>query len=117
LRLSGPAKEGIVERTRRQETPSYPARAAKEAMTNAVVHRDYARIGTEIRIRIHPERLVSMSPGALPLGVTTESLRRDPHRSERRNPLIAETCFIDYWVERYGTGTTRMIELCHAAGL
>lgn len=117
LRPSARATVDVVERTRRQETPTYPELAVKEAVTNAVVHRDFARIGTEVQIRIYPERLVIMSPGALPSGVTTESLRQDPHRSERRNPLIAETCFIDYWVERYGTGTTRMIELYHEAGL
>jgi ATP-dependent DNA helicase RecG len=109
--------DDVVERTRRQETPTYPELAIKEAITNAVVHRDYARVGAEVQLRMYADRLVLMSPGPLPSAVTAESLRQDPHRSERRNPLLAEICFIDYWVERYGTGTTRMIELCRAAGL
>jgi ATP-dependent DNA helicase RecG len=66
---------------------------------------------------MYPDRLVIMNPGGLMPGLTTEQLREDPHRSEKRNPLIAEACFLDYWVERYGTGTTRMIEQCRAAGL
>ncbi len=49
--------------------------------------------------------------------VTLEAPHRTPHRSERRNPLVAATLFIDYLVERYGTGTSRIIEACRAAGL
>ena len=109
--------DDVIERTRRQETSGYPDLAIKEAITNAVVHRDYTRVGTEVQLRMYSDRLVLMSPGALLTGITPEMLRQDPHRSERRNPLVAEICFIDYWVERYGTGTTRMLELCREARL
>jgi len=109
--------EDVVRRTQRRETPSFPILAVKEAVTNAVVHRDYTRVGAEVQIRMYPDRLVIMNPGGLMPGLTIEQLREDPHRSEKRNPLIAEVCFMDYWVERYGTGTTRMIQQCQAAGL
>jgi ATP-dependent DNA helicase RecG len=102
---------------RRREALQYPVHALREAITNAVVHRDYMRAGAEVEVKMFPDRLVVSNPGGLLPGVTVEALRQAPHRSERRNPLIAATLFADYWVERYGTGTTRMIELCRAASL
>lgn len=119
FRVSGRAASGVgvAERSMRTETMPYPVLALREAITNAVVHRDYMRPGAEVEVKMFADRLVVSNPGGLLPGVTIEALRQSPHRSERRNPLVAATLFADYWVERYGTGTTRMIELCRAAGL
>jgi ATP-dependent DNA helicase RecG len=70
-----------------------------------------------VEVKIFPDRLVITNPGTLMPGLTVEELRHDPHPSRRRNPLIAEVAAIDYWVERAGTGTTRMIKVCRGAGL
>lgn len=101
----------------RRERAPYPVAALREAVTNAVVHRDYLRAGAEVEVKMFADRLVIANPGGLLPGVTLEALRRSPHRSERRNPLVAATLFTDYLVERYGTGTTRILEACRAAGL
>jgi ATP-dependent DNA helicase RecG len=74
-------------------------------------------VGSEVEVKIYPDRLVIQNPGSLMPGLTTEDLKRDPHPSRKRNPLIAEVASYDYWIERAGTGTTRMIELCKKAGL
>ncbi len=101
----------------RAERPPYPPAALREAVTNAVVHRDYLRPGADVEVKLFADRLVVANPGGLLLGITLASLREAPHRSERRNPLVAAALFMDYRVERYGTGTTRIIEACRAAGL
>lgn len=108
---------GGVERAARRERAPYPAAALREAVVNAVVHRDYLRAGAEVEVKMFADRLVVSNPGGLLPGVTLEAPRRSPHRSEWRNPLVAATLFTDYLVERYGTGTTRIIEACRAAGL
>lgn len=107
----------IMERTRRHESQPYPELALKEAITNAVVHRDYTVIGSEVEIKMYPDRIVITNPGPLLPGLTPDVLKEDPHPSRRRNPLVAEVAAMDYWIERAGTGTTRMIELCGDAGL
>lgn len=106
-----------IDRTRRREAPSFAERAILEALANALVHRDYTRLGAEIEVKMYPDRIMILSPGGLLPNVRIEDLTKDPHRSERRNPLIARVCYYDYVVERYGTGTLRMIEACREAGL
>lgn len=101
----------------RVERPQYPLVAIREALINALVHRDYMRRGSDIEVKMFPDRLVISNPGGLLRGMTLSELRQTPHRSERRNPLIASTCFLVYLVERYGTGTTRIVSECAKAGL
>lgn len=112
-----PSSSGGLDGASRRERVPYPAAALREAVTNALVHRDYLRAGAEVEVKMFADRLVIANPGGLLPGVTLEALRRAPHRSERRNPLVAATLFTAYLVERYGTGTTRIIEACRTAGL
>ena len=106
-----------AERLKRHEAVTYPELALKEAITNALIHRDYSVPGSDVEVKIYRERLVIQNPGSLMPGVTTEDLKKDPHPSRRRNPLLADVASKDHWVEQAGTGTTRMLELCVAAGL
>lgn len=66
----------------------YPARAIKEAITNAVIHRDY-RLNADIQVRIFVDRIEVESPGALPGVVTSKNIREIG--SVVRNPLIVST--------------------------
>lgn len=66
----------------------YPARAIKEAITNAVIHRDY-RLNADIQVRIFDDRIEVESPGALPGIVTSKNIREIG--SVPRNPLIVST--------------------------
>jgi ATP-dependent DNA helicase RecG len=117
LSEGGAASDSGFDHVRRREAPPFAERAVLEAIANAVVHRDYTRLGAETEVKMYPDRIVVLSPGGLLPGMTIEDLSRDPHRSERRNPLIARACYYDYVVERYGTGTLRMIEASREAGL
>lgn len=104
--------EGKLERSERWE---YPLDAVREAITNAVCHRDYAASGN-VQVRIFDHSLAVWNPGGLPAGLTVEDLRR-PHESKPRNKLIADAFFLIKYVEQFGTGIRRMIDDCRAAGL
>jgi ATP-dependent DNA helicase RecG len=67
-------------------------------------------------VRIFDDRLEVWNPGALPPELSLEALRRT-HRSVPRNRLIAHALFLIKFIEQWGTGTLRMIEVCREAGL
>jgi ATP-dependent DNA helicase RecG len=104
-----------IEGLEREERWEYPLAALREAVTNAICHRDYRDAGN-VQVRIFDDRLEVWSPGLLPPEVSIESLRRT-HRSVPQNRLIAYVFFLIKFVEQWGTGTLRMIEACQAAGL
>ncbi len=99
----------------REDVWEYPLEAVREALVNAVCHRDYEDSGS-IQLRIYDDRLEVWNPGALPAGVTVADLHRE-HDSVRRNPRLAEALFLAGLVEKWGTGTLRMIAACRSAGL
>lgn len=80
-------------------------------MANAIVHRDYT-CPSDIQIRLEDDSLEVWSPGELPPPLQPESLY-NPHTSVLRNPLIAQAFYFANIIERWGTGTTRIIDLCH----
>jgi ATP-dependent DNA helicase RecG len=102
-------------RPEREIVPEYPTEAVREAITNAVCHRDYTSTGT-VQVRIYDDRLEVWNPGTLPYGLTFEDLYRE-HISHPRNRLIAAAFFRARLIERWGTGTIRMIQECEAANL
>lgn len=99
----------------RDERWEYPLDAVREAITNAVCHRDYADAGN-VQVRIFDHGLEVWNPGALPAGLTVDDLRRN-HESKPRNKLIARAFFLIRYIEQFGTGTGRMIEECRKAGI
>jgi ATP-dependent DNA helicase RecG len=100
---------------KRTEQWEYPLEAVREAITNAVCHRDYASSGN-VQVRIFDHSLVVSNPGSLPDGLTVEDLRK-PHESKPRNKLIADVFFLIKYIEQFGTGIRRMIDACRNAGL
>jgi ATP-dependent DNA helicase RecG len=90
-------------------------KAVREAVVNAVAHRDYAS-NASVQIMLFADRLEVWNPGDLPAGLTPDKLRK-PHASIPRNPLIAEPLFWVRYIEKLGTGTLDMISLCDEAGL
>ena len=96
--------------TQRVETWEYPIEAVREAITNAVCHRDYETSGN-VQIRIFDDRIEILGCGHLPEPLTPQDLRKK-HRSIPRNPLIAKCFFLIKIIEEWGTGTNRMIEEC-----
>jgi ATP-dependent DNA helicase RecG len=105
----------ITGRAEREEIWEYPQEAIREAVVNAICHRDYEDSGN-VQIRILDDRLEIWNPGTLPPGLTVESLR-GTHPSRPRNSLIAECFYLIKYIEQWGTGTNRIIRLCKEAGL
>jgi ATP-dependent DNA helicase RecG len=101
--------------TERVESYDYPIEAIREAITNAICHRDY-RISSNVQLRIFDDRIEIWGCGPLPKPLTIEDLKQD-HESIRRNPLIAQSLFMVGYIERWGTGTQRIIESCLEANL
>ncbi len=100
----------------RQDDPLYPPEALREAVANALCHRDYGARGGSIGIAIYDDRLEISSTGILPFGLTLDDLRR-PHASRPWNPLIAQTFHRRGIIETWGRGTLKIIELTERAGL
>ena len=96
-------------------TYELPPDAIAEAIVNAIAHRDY-NSNASVEVRLFADRLEVWNPGTLPGTLTLESLHRD-HPSVPFNPLIAESLYLARYIEKAGSGTQRMIELCLEAGL
>jgi hypothetical protein len=92
-----------------------PPDAIGEAIVNAIAHRDY-HSNASVEVRLFADRLEIWNPGSLPGTLELEDLRHD-HASVPNNPLIAEPLYLARYIERAGSGTQAMIELCREAGL
>ena len=100
----------------REDKPLYPMEALREAIANALCHRDYGLRGGSIGIGVFDDRLEITNTGTLPPGITIEELTR-PHTSQLRNDLIADVFYRRGIIEQWGRGTLKMIELTEEAGL
>ncbi|MGD1152747.1 MAG: ATP-binding protein [Syntrophales bacterium] len=96
-------------------TYELPPDAIGEAVVNAIVHRDY-HSNASVEVRLFSDRLEVWNPGRLPGTLTFDDLRHD-HPSVPNNPLIAESLYLTRYIEKAGSGTQRMIELCREADL
>src|SRR6266568_2142448 len=92
-----------------------PPEVVREAIVNAVAHRDYTSNGS-VQVMLFSDRLEVWNPGTLPPSLTLEKLRH-PHGSVPGNPLLAEPLYLTKYIERMGTGTGDMIQRCRLAGL
>jgi len=92
-----------------------PRLAVREAIVNAVAHRDYVS-HAGVQVMLFADRLEVWNPGRLPAGITLDSLRRE-HPSIPHNPLISNSLFLTHYIERAGYGTLDMIALCRKAGI
>ena len=98
----------------RAEQLDYPALAVREALVNAVAHRDYQLQGRQIEIRMFDDRLEIISPGGLPGYITLDNIV-DEHFS--RNPRIVNALYYWGYIEELGLGVDRMIQAMTDAGL
>lgn len=99
----------------REEIWDYPLNALREAVINAVCHRDYT-ISSHIQIRIYDDKLMVWSPGDLPFGITLEDLFK-PHSSVLRNKKIAGIFYDMGWIEQWGSGIDKMRKACKNVAL
>jgi ATP-dependent DNA helicase RecG len=99
----------------RIETYEYPEDALREALLNAVSHKDYAGC-TPIQIRVYSDRIKIWNEGQLPENWTVDDLLQE-HSSRPYNPDIANAFFRSGYVESWGRGIEKITEQCTAAGL
>lgn len=100
----------------RVDDPLYPPAALREALANALCHRDYSIGGGAVGIAVYDDRLEISNTGELHFGITPDDLLR-PHRSMPWNPLIAQTFYRCGIIESWGRGTLKMMELMQQAEL
>ncbi len=98
----------------RKEDLEYPENALREAIINAVIHRDY--IGTHTHIRIYSDKLNIWNEGILPPEIKIEDLKKK-HSSRPRNELLAKTFYKAGLIESWGKGTIGIVESFKKAGL
>ena len=91
--------------TRRDALPEYPEAVLREAIVNALAHRDYGLDGATVDITVWDDRIEVRSPGPLPGHITIDNMR-DEHYS--RNPRIMRVLKTVGLVEEYGDGIDRM---------
>lgn len=94
----------------REELPDYPERAVTEAIANAIIHRDYLQMGSEIHIDIYDDRLEIYSPGGMMDGRLIQQLNPLTIPSKRRNPLLADFFSRLGLMERRGSGMKKIID-------
>ncbi len=107
LRITGRPEHEVI--------PEYPAEALREAIINAICHRNYADISST-QIRIYDDRLEVWNPGSLPPGIMIDELYHE-HPSRPRNPRLAQALHRAQLIEHRGTGTVRIVQACEESGL
>lgn len=101
---------------RRIDTSALPMLAVREALVNAVCHRDYSSRSGYISIAIFDDRVEIWNNGTLPNELKLSDLKRK-HDSVLRNNLIAKIFYLRGFIEAWGTGTTKILQLCKDEGL
>jgi len=113
LPVAGRVVPSLFERV---DDPLYPLEALREALANALCHRDYSSGAGSVDIATYDDRLEIVSGGGLHFGLTPADLYR-AHESRPWNPLIAGVFHKCGIVEQWGAGTLKIVSLTQAAGL
>ena len=92
----------------RKNKPEYAERAVLEAMVNHFIHRDYTVMGSEVHLDIYDDRLTVTSPGGMYNGMLIQDLDIKEVSSERRNPILANVMAQLDYMEKRGSGLTRI---------
>ena len=99
----------------RVETYEYPRDAVREALLNAIAHKDYSG-GVPIQISVYSDKIIIWNEGHLPENWTVKNLL-EKHASRPYNPDIANTLFRSGYIESWGRGTIKIIRECKQAGI
>ena len=95
----------------RIDKPILPVLAIREALSNAICHKNYSIQNSAITLAIFDDRLEIWNCGTLPSSLNLEDLKHI-HKSYPRNRTIARVFYLRRYIETWGTGTTKMIDLC-----
>jgi ATP-dependent DNA helicase RecG len=99
----------------RVETYEYPKDAVREALLNAIAHKDYSG-GVPIQISVYTDKIIIWNEGQLPENWTVKNLL-EKHASRPYNPDIANALFRSGYIESWGRGTLKIIRECKQAGI
>lgn len=94
----------------RVEYEDYPITARREAIVNALIHRDYQILGSEVHIDMYDDRLEIISPGGMIDGTQIQNLEIGKIPSMRRNTIISDIFSRLHYMDRRGSGLSRIIE-------
>jgi ATP-dependent DNA helicase RecG len=108
------SKRAVMQGFVRKDVPEYPEFAYREAIVNAVSHRDYALTGSFIQVRLFADRLEVQSPGGLGGNLTVDNIVYEQYT---RNPHIVRLMEDLGYVERRRLGVDQMIRAMATAGL
>lgn len=100
----------------REEHLEVPRTALREALVNSLCHRPWEQSNLTNGIAIYDDRIEILNPGELPLPLTPETIKL-PHESHPYNRNIANALYQSTYLEKWGTGTLRIIEACQEQGL
>ena len=107
VRRNTPMTASLEGGTRRIERPAYPDEVVREAVVNALVHRDYLLANTDVELAAYRDRLEIISPGRLPNGITPERMRAGTRAA--RNQLLKDVMRDYGYLEHMGMGVPRKI--------
>ena len=107
--------KGEIKGLQRVDTYEIPEVAIREAVVNALVHRDYSNLGRDVKIGIYDDRLEIVSPGGLPNTLTNEDIFTG--KSEIRNRVVARIFKELSYIEQWGSGINRIKSTCLEQGL
>ena len=93
----------------RIEMPDYPDRAVLEGVVNALIHRNYMEIGSEVHIDMFDDRIEIYSPGGMVSGISLEGKDLLKIPSKRRNPILADIFSRLKYMERRGSGFKKIL--------
>jgi len=114
--MAGMRKGSLIRGVTREDIPEYPEVALREAIVNAVAHRDYSHFvrGSHIQVRMFADRLEIQNPGGLYGGVTVKELKEG---QSTRNLLLVQLMEDLHLVENRGSGIDAMLEAMRTANL
>lgn len=107
---------GKIVGLRREEHLDIPVEALREALTNSLCHRRYDDPRASVSLAIYDDRVEIVNPGCFTNGLTAENIK-ESHESFPYNHLIAQVLYLSTYLESWGTGVRRMIDLCREQGL
>ncbi len=102
---------GKIVGLRREECLEIPQEALREGIVNALCHRFYERPEYSVSLAIYYDRIEINNPGRFPPPLNAENIKQ-PHESYPYNCLIANVLYLTTYLERWGSGVSRMVEIC-----
>ena len=103
----------VIKSAEREEIPDYPEEAYREAIVNAVIHRDYFDTTGDVVVEVHTKSVRVTNPGGLVKGLNEENFGTV---SKPRNNIMTDLMLRTIYVEKLGSGIRRMRRACREAG-